>query len=537
VTVIAFAGYLVVALLLDFKYFIFPGDAMSRMANGFYVLYSRDPHLAAIGFVWTPLTSLCDIVLLLFKGLWPDLATHDVAGSLTTVCAMSGAVYQVWATLLEWRVARVPRLVLVALFALNPMIVFYGANGMSEALYVFTLVATARYLMRWIRDPSSTRPLVYSAFMLALAFLGRNEAVAAAVFATVLVFWVAYRRPQAGPGRFMATVTDCAVFGAPFVVTFVGWALIGWILTGQLLAQFSVNSQQVSIQGVDITTISGRLAHEAHALVAISPLLAVAAALGLAAGWRRRDPQPLAVVAVLGGCLLFSLVSYDAGSIFPWFRFYILCVPIGVLLFGYAVSPGTASGRRVASGGGSRVGWPPAMVAAVGTVAALVVLGPSLPSTARGMLNPVTAPEETQDLGFVFHKTLDAEDIGSKIHYAHVLAIARYIGDMRLPDGSVLVDNTVACIPEIIVTSSNAKVFVIPNDRDYQRVLADPITFDTHFVLVPPDVGLSSTNVINKEYPGIYRGAQPYFALEHSFEAGGSCPALRLFRVTGHTGL
>ena len=55
---------------------------------------------------------------------------------------------------------RTPRLVLVAFFALNPMILLYGGNGMSEGLYIFTLVVSTRYLLRWVQqetfDPSPT---------------------------------------------------------------------------------------------------------------------------------------------------------------------------------------------------------------------------------------------------------------------------------------------------------------------------------------------------------------------------------------------
>ncbi|HEY7916898.1 MAG TPA: hypothetical protein VIC86_07940 [Acidimicrobiales bacterium] len=34
------------------------------MANGFYVLHSADPHLAAVGFVWNRLSSIVDLPLL-----------------------------------------------------------------------------------------------------------------------------------------------------------------------------------------------------------------------------------------------------------------------------------------------------------------------------------------------------------------------------------------------------------------------------------------------------------------------------------------
>ena len=53
-----------VAWLLDMTYRAFTDDAVSHMANGFYILYSRDPHLAAVGFVWPPLQSMADMILL-----------------------------------------------------------------------------------------------------------------------------------------------------------------------------------------------------------------------------------------------------------------------------------------------------------------------------------------------------------------------------------------------------------------------------------------------------------------------------------------
>ena len=98
--------YLVVGILLDFKYLSFNGDAMARMANGFYILYSRDRHLAAIGFVWNPLQSILDLGPLLFYHLWTPLASRDFAGSLVSVACMVGAVHQVRAALFEWGVRR-----------------------------------------------------------------------------------------------------------------------------------------------------------------------------------------------------------------------------------------------------------------------------------------------------------------------------------------------------------------------------------------------------------------------------------------------
>lgn len=95
VFLIALGVYLTVAVLLDFKYHTFSGDAVSRMANGFYILYSRDRHLAAVGFVWEPLQSIADMVFLLGNHLWPALSHNDMAGSLVSALAMAGAVHQI----------------------------------------------------------------------------------------------------------------------------------------------------------------------------------------------------------------------------------------------------------------------------------------------------------------------------------------------------------------------------------------------------------------------------------------------------------
>ena len=73
VFLISFAIYFAISMLLDFKYLAFEGDAVSRLANAFYVLHSRDQHFAAIGFVWNPLSSLLDLPFLLFNSYWNAL--------------------------------------------------------------------------------------------------------------------------------------------------------------------------------------------------------------------------------------------------------------------------------------------------------------------------------------------------------------------------------------------------------------------------------------------------------------------------------
>ena len=58
-----------VAIYLYFVVEMRVGDAWSRTANGMLILFSRDPHIAAVGFVWNPAPSILQLPLIL--ALWP----------------------------------------------------------------------------------------------------------------------------------------------------------------------------------------------------------------------------------------------------------------------------------------------------------------------------------------------------------------------------------------------------------------------------------------------------------------------------------
>ena len=139
--VVLFVGltglYFAVGYLLVIRYDLFDGDAASRVANAGYVLESRDPHLSAMGFVWNPLPSLVEIPILLFERWWPELRTRGLAGVIQSALFMAGAALMVRGIALDRGVGSGWRRVAVAAFALQPMIIVYGASGMSEAALSF----------------------------------------------------------------------------------------------------------------------------------------------------------------------------------------------------------------------------------------------------------------------------------------------------------------------------------------------------------------------------------------------------------------
>jgi hypothetical protein len=98
----------------------------------------------------------------------------------------------------------------------------------------------------------------------------------------------------------------------------------------------------------------------------------------------------------------------------------------------------------------------------------------------------------------------------------------------------VVVDNSAGCIPEVITTISQPKLFVIPNDRDFQRILADPITFHVHYILEPnpAQVPISATNI---QYPRLWDTGAGFTTMVHQIPSRGTCPEFRLFHVVQHS--
>ncbi len=548
--------YVTCGAILALHYHSFFGDAVSRMANGFYILYSRDPHLGAIGFVWNPLQSVADLVPLLLYHLWPPLATRDMAGTIVSGLCMAGATYQLLAAFREWGVPRIPRLVLAALFGLNPMVIYYGANGMSEALYLFTLVAVCRYLACWMRN-DDLRSLAYAGVALGLCYLARNEAVAPAVTAGALVLAVSMHRVQGVKrARIMGGLTDLTVFLFPFVLGFVGWAGVSYVITGSPFDQFtSVYGTSAQIRagaGGGPVHLGPAIRLEGEALLYLAPLLGAIAVVALVSAVRRRDLLILAPLTVIAAGLGFDLVAYLTGGIIWSYRYLIAVIPLEVVLVAVALAPAPlrnlrgvprfrASPHKRFSLGPTASWARKGLGVAALTAVVLVLLGPSLPATAAGMFNPRVGYEESRTIGYVVHSRWSSRDRSYAQNFQKSQDIASFISGLRLPAGDVVVDNSSPCIPLTIVLSPDPRVWVIPNDRDFQRILADPLTFHAHYVLLPPPTGQGSLIATSRQYPALYSSGednvgQTFATLVHSFTAGGgACPSFRLYRVTGHT--
>jgi hypothetical protein len=426
---------------------------------------------------------------------------------------------------------------------LNPMIVYYGANGMSEGLFLFTLVVAARYLARWLKG-DGTGSLVIAASALGVAYLARNEAVFAAFFAALVVLLVGLARHSVQPPgeRVYKALMDAFICSLPFAVSFIGWAIVSWVIVGHPFEQFSSvygTSSQLKVisqsGGIKPTTAQA-FRHAIEASTALAPVLPVAMMAALLYALKRRDLRFLASVAIPGGVLLFAVVAFTLGQTAGWFRYFITAVPLLVMLAA-SVLAGALAGRRDAiadDAGTTDEPGLPRHLARFGIAATVVVVAAvSIPTTGWAMLYSTVAGEEQQHLLYILRPDPHSQGQKDEKHrYEGTAKTARYLDNMKLPHGGILVDNFSPCVPYILLDSRRPLQFVIPNDRDFERSVADPATFHIKYLMVPPTAGYGTLDALNRAWPKLYEDGAGIATLVKEL-SGPGCPTFRLYKVTG----
>ncbi|MFI6041540.1 ArnT family glycosyltransferase [Nocardia sp. NPDC051321] len=527
------------------------GDALSRVSATQATLFSRDPHLSAIGFVFTPLTSLAQLPMVALAQWFPGITTWGLSGVLMSALFMAGAVVLVFGIGTDrgaplWLSGGV-----ALVFALNPMVVFYGANGMSEAPFLFCLCLAMRRLLRWMRTDDAN-DLTACGVALGLAYLTRYDALAPAAAAAALVFAVTYRRSRGESHRWHCAVMDFILVVLPVAAAFVVWAATSWLITGQAFQQFSSqygNSSILRQSSASATETTAALEYSTAATLILGPLLPLLVPIVGALAVRRRDPQVVVPILLCGAVLAFQAFSYASGSTFAFLRFYVAAIPLAAVLAlqvapvrGFppsrrpgrhaktaAPEPEPTAGRHRARAG---LGAP-----AVGMALTLALLAGAIPLTAWGMSSHAISVQE-YSLGAVLFPDPDnaserrADERRIAATFATERRLANYLDGMGLPRGAVLMDTVYGFA--VVVASDRPDQFVVPSDRDFVKVLNRPAERGVKYILAVPNTGRGTSDAVNRRYPTIYENGSGIatLVLEVPNDGAGQ-PQWRVYRVLG----
>jgi hypothetical protein len=514
--------YITAGAIMVFGFNSIPNDTIARTGNGYYVMFSRDPHLAAIGFVWNPLPSMSVMPLLPFATFWPALVDRAFAANIVSALCMAGSVVVFRGVLVDWGIGRGRRLALCALLGLNPMVFYYGANGMSEGLFFLTLMLTVRGLSRWLED-NQPRTLITTGVYLALAYLTRSEALAGMISVIGLVAVLSAIRSQGDWRRRRAVgLTDAVLVGFPSVLAFAFWALTSWIIVGHPFEQFSsVYGTASQLRALELDPAQGRtspLAYVGEQVIGLAPALPVVLILATLCVIFRRDLRALAPVALFGSALTFGVVFAASGKTAGFLRYFIAVIPLTALLVGFVAATGRPDQR-----------WRRWLSASVAAIAGIAMLAVTAAGSWLTMFDRELGREESYQLSQVVPDLPYAEEF-KKIRWRFETEreIARYLDDMELDNGSVVVD--VAFAHAIVMGSRRPDQFVITTDSDFQQRLRAPSQFGVEYAIVQPGTGLGSLDAVNREFPTINDENSNVATLVKEFENIGDGPNWRLYR-------
>jgi hypothetical protein len=227
-------------------------DARGHLVVARRIFDSLTPGWQQIGAVWLPLPHLLNALPVqvdLFYRTGASAAAISVAAFATAVAALAGVILLVtgsrWAAIAG-----------VAVFALNPNVLYLQATPMTEPLLIALLVLAVAMLTRWcaricdvyatvdragtsskVCDPHATRESKSRAAIgavFALACLTRYEAWPATVSALALAAWALHRAGM--PGRdIVRAVTSIALLPAAAILGFAAFSrvVIGeWLVAG-----------------------------------------------------------------------------------------------------------------------------------------------------------------------------------------------------------------------------------------------------------------------------------------------------------------
>jgi 4-amino-4-deoxy-L-arabinose transferase-like glycosyltransferase len=437
----------------DLHYII--GDSLARTANAVYVVASRDPHAGAIGFYWPPLHSILQIPFVLVLRPFDAI---EWAGPLTSATALAITVALLGRLARHLHVGRWTTFGVCAAFALNPVMIFYGANGMSETTFFLFLVLAFDGFIRWCRD-DSTGALTTCAMALAALVLIRVEAVFVVAVFVVVGAWAGRNLRQA--------LSGAVLLGLPAGFAFTMWIAAQQILLSDGLYFLHTNASTATEVREWLPAPSDRAAVLrwaaiwvvlfGPALAAVLPVLVVRLRPGTR--WHR-DAEVRAVAALLGTAAVFPalhayLLLNNATTGNP--RYFLPVTVVAAVAVLWAAAPERR--RPLAQA------WNLVLVAAFAGTAVVSTFA---------LTSPVRTKVEQEHLVFETALGRDRNEqlAGVGAVWLDLRALARDVERMVPARSRVLADSTYTF--PLILFSANRTSFVIPNDRDFEPILADP---------------------------------------------------------------
>ncbi|MCK9486349.1 MAG: hypothetical protein M0R73_06560 [Dehalococcoidia bacterium] len=523
-----FGGTLAVGLLIAaYLYYgldLWNADSLSRTIDAQSVLFSRDPHLGAIGFVWPPLPTLTRIMLLPVTHL---AGMADFTGQLSSVLFAAVTVVMLHRILAVLGLTPAVRVTWMGAALLNPVVILHFANGTAESAFTLLVLLVLYSALRL--DLAPLPALTGMGLALALALLVRYEALAIAgtTALAVLIYSVMRRRRAESQQLYVRTEAMLVALLSPIVFVGLMWLYFNWSIQGDALFFYT---SPYSIRGAAdvarnapghvleyaVHSVPGTASYIVERTLQVSALFIPASVALALFAWRRRDP--IALLLLMVSLSIHAMQAYQAytGSIAPWLRYWVYLPLLTPILLAYVLERATWSAALGGRGARNALvfGLVPTLVLASNAVAFDSMRSPEVGYDEQ-ILAHVLAGDRTSEERV--RSAIPSKDFADEIAER-----------LNAVEGTVLLDKQRGGL--FLLNLDDPTRLVIDSDRDFLKLLHSPVGA-VDWVLLPDPHGdtdaVLSHDSIYLVYPDLYEGA-PWLALDHEFTGNKDW---RLYRV------
>ncbi len=322
-------------------------DAKAHLVVARRVLDSLTPEYSQIGAVWLPLPHLLNLLPVQIDAFYRTGAS----GVAISVLSFALAWYAIARLVMSVSGSRVAASIGVAMFALNPNVLYLQSTPMTEPLLFGLVLISISLVYDWVESAPEPLLRTRAGLALVLACLTRYEAWL--VTATVLVLAaIALWRRGLGPIAALQESAQLAIFPVLAIVAFLfhSWFTTGaWFVTGGFYVPDNVATGNPYKAFMAVVYGMRLLIGTPLVLVAL-----VGAALVLVRGFSR--PERAASLVVLALVALMALPAYAFFQGHPFRMRYLVAPTVGAAVFvGMAV--GLLRGRLRQAAAIATIAW------------------------------------------------------------------------------------------------------------------------------------------------------------------------------------
>jgi hypothetical protein len=452
-------------------------DALNRSDDALYVSIGRDPHLGAIGFYWPPLPQLIQIPFMPF--LRP-FGAEIMAGPLSTAVCMALTIPVLARLGQRLHLSRPLTFTFCLVFALTPDMIYTASNGMSESCFILTGSVMMLGFLGYVQTKSTSDLMIFSAGLSGVVLTRLEGPELAIAMALIAGFNIRKLR---------SSLWTIILIGLPAFGSFTFWLIVQWVLLKNPLFFLSLSQGGA---GTDRTWLPSGIATDPSKavpwglgwVVILAPVLILLALVTVLTPLSRKTRGSLGILTAMSVFLAIQIytVAFDDGFGDP--RYFVMGV-----LFGAVAAMWLATTKRSILGRLWNTGLVGLLVVAAGTGSYALTSGRvthverecSYFQYGIARIVPFLGREQTGRYA--------CEKPGNGL-----LAWRQadeWIDSHLKSSDRIIADNASNYAAELFTT--RPKLFVVRNDRDWQKTIANPV--DITYVITqsssatsPPDV-------------------------------------------------